>query len=223
MTATLIDPHAADKLRAAIDARKLKAGSWGDGTHIVCMMSAIVSGADGTGACVTAGWPKWLVDLNVMLFDADVGADDEDKARADFALQVAELVQTPRDYEKARDLFLIRRLDDGDHSALKYLRLNTVDADWWRDCEAAIVCVGELLRRRVAGEDVSEAMKAAADAADAAAEAAYDAARAAAIFAYAAYITYGAARDAARAAAQGRIGAADAAARADLIAALSQS
>ena len=208
-TMTLIDPTAADKLRAAIEVKKLKAGSWGDGTHAVCMMSALVPGADSTAACVTAGWPKWLVDLNVYLFDAEVGADDEGAARAEFALRVAELVQTPRDYDKARDLFLIRRLDDGDHSALKSLRVNPVDADWWRDCEAAVLRMADLLRRRVAGEDVAEEMKAAARAADAAADAAYFAAHAAYLAARAAAAAYSAASSAAYAAA-----------RADLIIAL---
>jgi hypothetical protein len=113
---------------------------------------------------------------------------------------VAELVQTPRDYDRGRDLFLIRRLDDGEHSALKLLRLNPVDADWWRDCEAAIVRVADLLRRRLAGEDVVDEMKAAASAA------------------YAAYAASAAADAAADATARA---AAYAAARADLIAALS--
>ena len=71
-----IDPNAADKIRTAINAGKLKAGSWGDGTHAVCMMSALVSGAQGDSDCVTAGWPKWLVSLNVSLFDAITGSVD---------------------------------------------------------------------------------------------------------------------------------------------------
>ena len=167
-----IDPTAADKLRAAIEAGTLKAGSWGDGNHTVCMMSALVRGADSTSACVTAGWPEWLATLNVPLFDARVGVADEVAARAEFALRVAELVQTPRDYDKALDLFLIRRLDDGEHSALKSLRLNPIDADWWRNCEAAIATVAGLLRRRLAGEDVVKEMVAAYAAARAAAPAA---------------------------------------------------
>jgi hypothetical protein len=197
-----IDPTAADKLRAAIEAGTLKAGSWGDGTHTVCMMSALVSGADSTSDCVTAGWPEWLATLNVSLFDTKVGAADEDTARAEFALRVAELAQTPRDYDKARDLFLIRRLDDGEYSALKSLRLNPVDADWWRNCEAAIVRVADLLRRRLAGEDVADKMAAA------------RAARAAA---------YATAYAAAEVAADHAADAAADAARADLIAAISQS
>jgi hypothetical protein len=219
-----IDPNAADKLRAAIDAGKLKAGSWGDGTHAVCMMSALVGGARDGSDCVTAGWPEWLVSLNVSLFDAKTGSDDEDKARAEFALRVAELVQTPRDYNRARDLFLIRRLDDGDYSALKSLRQNPVDADWWRACESAIVGVADTLRRRVAGEDVGAEMKAADAAADAAAYAAADAAAYAAANA-AAYAAANAAANAARAAdaaAYAAAYAAGAAARADLIIALTE-
>ena len=140
------------------------------------MMSAMVIGAHSTKACVTAGWPEWLAALNVYLFDVDVGADDEEKARAEFALRIAELVQTPRNYDKARDLFLIRQLDDGEYSALKSLRMNPVDADWWRDCEAAIIRVTDLLRRRVSGVYVEKDLKSAADAARAAD--AYAAARA---------------------------------------------
>jgi hypothetical protein len=217
MTKTLIDENAADKLRAAIEAGKLKAGSWGDGTNAVCMMSALVSGAKDADDCVTAGWPKWLTSLNVSLFDVNIGATDEGKARAEFALRVAELVQTPRDYDKARDLFLIRRLDGGDCSALKSLRKNPVDADWWRACEAEIAIVVGLLRRRVAGEDVGAEMENASAAAYAASAAADAAASAAA---YAADAASAAARAAADAAADAAAYAASAAARADLIATL---
>ena len=100
------------------------------------------------------------------------------------------------------DAFLIRRLDTGDYSALKSMRLNPVAADWWRDCEAAILRVVDLLRRRMAGEDVSSDMEPAANAAYAAADAAAYAADAAAYAAYAA----------ARAAAEAAAYAADAAA-----------
>lgn len=130
--------------------------------------------------------------------------------------------------QSMKDAFLIRRLDTGDYSALKSLRLNPVDADWWRNCEAAIVRVVDLLQRRIAGEDVAEEMiaaRAAADAARAAARAAYDAASAAADDAYAAaYAAASAAADAAAYAAYAAYAAAyaadaaDAAAKADLIA-----
>ena len=126
--------------------------------------------------------------------------------------------------QSMKDAFLIRRLDDGDYSALKSLRLNPVDADWWRDCEAAIVRVADLLRRRIDGEDVAKEMSAAAYAARAAAyatayAAAYAAARAAADAAYAAArAAADAAYAAAYATADAAYAAADAASMADLIA-----
>ena len=84
--------------------------------------------------------------------------------------------------QRVKDEFLIRRLDTGDHSALKSLRRNPVDADWWHNCEKAILDVTALLRRRMAGEDVEQEMECdayAAYAAAYAANAAYAAAAAA--------------------------------------------
>jgi hypothetical protein len=158
---TLIDPTAADKIEAAHP--RLRAGEWG-GTHTVCMMSALVRGAGGIQDCVTAGWPKWLAALNVSMFDANVGAECEETARYQFALDVAYAVQVPRDYDKARDLFLIATLD----RAKKH--------DTAGLCQRVI----RLLHRRIAGQDVADAMRAAQDAAQDAANAAYAAARAAA-------------------------------------------
>jgi hypothetical protein len=216
MTTQLIDPNAAAKIEAAKG--KLRPRSWG-GTDAVCMMSAMVSGAQSTDDCVTAGWPKWLAELNVRLFDADVDVEDEDAARYQFALGVAHAVQEPRDYDKARDLFLIARLRTGEHSALKSLA--KLDGDWTQQREA-IERVVALLHRRIAGENVVAEMKNAAAAARVAADAAADAAAYAAAAAAAdsadraAYAAYAAA-DAARVAADA---AAYAAARNDLIAAL---
>jgi hypothetical protein len=239
MTLTLIDPEAAAKIEA--NRHRLRAGSWGgtDATQTVCMMSAVVAGAQSTMACVTAGWPEWLVNLNIYLFDAKIGADDENAARYDYALSVAQLVQTPRDYDRARDLFLIAQLDTGNHSALKSLAKLSGDYSQQR---AAVEAVVALLHARLAGEDVTERMDAAADAANAAAYAA-DAANAAAYAARAATYAARASRaavnavNAANAAAaayavnaaayaayyvaKAATAAANAAARADLIAALS--
>jgi hypothetical protein len=184
---TLIDPTAADKIEAAHP--RLKAGCWG-GTHTVCMMSALVRGAGGIQDCVTAGWPEWLAELNVSMFDANVGAECEETARYQFALDVAYAVQVPRDYDKARDLFLIATLN----RAKKH--------DTAGLCQRVI----RLLHRRIAGQDVADAMRAAQDAAQDAANAAAYAAT------YAANAAYAAAR-AARAAA-------NAALRQNLIAAL---
>ena len=228
MTTLLIDPHAAEKIEA--NRHRLRARSWG-GTEAVCMMSALVSGAQSTDDCVTAGWPEWLAETNVYLFDADVGAEDEDAARYQFALDVATAVQSPRDYDKARDMFLIARLDTGDHSALKSLA--SVEGDWTAQRDA-IQSVVSLLRRRIAGEDVAAEMKQAADAASYASHAAADtdaadpdaaeaAAYAAAAAAYAADANAaGAAADASYADSYAEAADANAAARRDLIVALGE-
>ena len=188
---TLIDPTAADKIEAAHP--HLRAGEWG-GTHTVCMMSALVRGAGGIQDCVTAGWPEWLAELNLSMFDANVGAECEETARYQFALDVAYAVQVPRDYDKARDLFLIATLD----RAKKH--------DTAGLCQHVI----GLLHRRIAGQDVEGAMTAAFYAAIDAAVA-YPAANAS---------TLSAARAAANAAAYAAHAAANAATRQNLIAAL---
>lgn len=172
MTRRLIDPDAPAKVLAAISAGILKARGWGDGVSAVCAMSAMVPGAVGVEDCVTAGWPEWLAELVVYLYD---GAPEAD--RAPFALAVAKAVSSPRDYDRARDLFLIQRLDTGDHSALASLR--RLSGDWTCQIEAVSDVVA-LLRRRLAGEDVRKAMTDAWAAAEAAAQAgAVTAARAA--------------------------------------------
>lgn len=167
MTTTFSQPDAAKRIAHA----NLRSGSWG-GTDAVCMMSALVSGANSTDDCVTAGWPRWLADLNVSLFDADTGADDKDAARRQFAMDVALAVQTPRDTDKARDLFLIALLERSK----------------FHDTAGVTQPVIDLLHRRIAGEDMRVEMKAAA----ADAYAAADAARVARA-AYAAYAAYAAA------------------------------
>jgi len=193
---TLIDPTAADKIEAAHP--RLKAGCWG-GTHTVCMMSALVRGAGGIQDCVTAGWPEWLAELNVSMFDANVGAECEETARYQFALDVAYAVQVPRDYDKARDLFLIATLD----RAKKH--------DTAGLCQHVI----GLLHRRIAGQDVADAMTAAFSAA---AHAAADSNAAAAFSARAA--AHAAGRAAADSNAAAAYAAAYAASRQNLIAAL---
>ena len=71
------------------------------------------------------------------------------------------------------DAFLIRRLDEGDHSALK--TLHSLDGDWSTQIKA-VEAVVALLHRRIAGENVDQEMIAAANAANDAAIAAYAAA-----------------------------------------------
>ena len=211
-------PDALPRLEAAIRKGTLRRGEWGDGNDVVCMMSAAEPSAAGEGgadACATAGWPLWLARLNVRLFDADVGAEDEDAAAFDYARNVFQACRVSFDPDRARDLFLIRRLDTGDYSALKSLRMNPVDADWYRRCERAVARVVGLLRMRLDGANVEAEMKAAraeafaaraeAWSAAAAADAANTDANTAADVAYAAVAADDAARaaadDAARAAA----------------------
>ena len=187
-------PDALPRIRAAIDAGILSSGSWGDGATAVCMMSAAVTGAKSTQDCVTKGWPVWLAELNVTLFDKNVGADDEANARTLFALDVAEAVSVPRDFDKARDLFLIA----------------TLERSKAHDTANVTQPVIDLLHLRIAGEDVADEMKTAAyAAADAAAYAA----------AYAAYAAADAAANAAaNAAADSAYAAAYAAYAADAVA-----
>lgn len=136
-------PDAVAKIKAARPI--LKVGSWGDGNDSVCMMSALISGAQSVGDCMTAGFPQWLAALNVSLFDANVGADDEHTARYQFAHDVAEALQTPRDMDKARDLFLI--------AVLERVRPH--------DKAGVVGPVVNLLRRRISGEEVAGEMLAA--------------------------------------------------------------
>ena len=224
-------PDALPRLEEAIRKGTLRRGDWGDGNDVVCMMSAAEPSAAGEGgadACATAGWPLWLARLNVRLFDADVGAEDEDAAAFDYARGVFQACRVSFDPDRARDLFLIRRLDTGDYSALKSLRLNPVDADWYRRCERAVTRVVGLLRMRLDGANVEAEMKAArAEALAARAEAWSAAADANVDAAAAATAAYAAAAATARAAASvaANVDAnvdADAAARADLIASITE-
>lgn len=159
-------PDAVERIEAAHEKGILKQGGWGNGTEAVCMMSAFVPGARGHRDCVTAGWPGWLARLNVSLFDAEVGAEGETKEAYKFALGVARAVAVPRDYDKALKLFLIARLETGDHSALK--SLDALDGKYPEQREA-ILSVVALLRRSVEGENVESELRAAGAAARAAA------------------------------------------------------
>lgn len=155
MTVKLIDPDAVTKLRAVIDAGKLRAHEWQDGTGAVCMMGAWVLGAECVNDCVTAGWDEWLVKLNIRLFDARVDDENEEAAYVQFALAIAQAVSVPHNYDRARDLFLLARLDTGEHSALSTLRSLPGDVT----AQVAIVerVIG-LLHRRLAGENVAREM-----------------------------------------------------------------
>lgn len=47
----------------------IQQGSWGDGHERACLMSAIVFGAKSTEDCAAQGWPMWLAEMAVWLFD----------------------------------------------------------------------------------------------------------------------------------------------------------
>ena len=74
-----------------------------DGNTVIC------------GADETAGWPAWLVDLCVGLYDSKVGADDEQQAADEWAYRVAEAIAHPVDYDRARHLFFIAVLKRIEH------------------------------------------------------------------------------------------------------------
>ena len=173
-------------LEAKYHAGLLRRGDWGAG-EVVCAMSALVPGAESIDDCVAAGWPKWLVDLIVSQFDQCPDTPSAYQYAHDVATACSKRVNG---YDEVRRDFLVAILSEGKCSALTSLRGTKADADWWRDCEAAVLGVVEALR---SGGGLTAARAAARDAAWAAArDAARDAARAAA---------WAAARGAARAAA----------------------
>jgi hypothetical protein len=150
-------PEGPDLIDAAIKSGIMTRGMWGDGTNAVCMMSALVpeaARANGRGhACVTAGWPEWLVDLNVTLFDADVGSSVENELAFEFARHIAEAVTIPRNMDKAHHLFMIRVLTEGAFSvrqSVEDLKISGGDM-----VEKAV----ELLTRRMNGEMVTDEIR----------------------------------------------------------------
>jgi hypothetical protein len=155
-------PEGVDRIDHAIKSGMMRRGAWGDGVHTVCMMSALVPEAGESGGriekCVTAGWPEWLVDLNVTLFDADVSAQPEvnDSTAFQFARDVAEAVQAPRDLDKAYHLFLIGLLTGSKFSALDLLSEISIE-------DTALIQLIEnmvqVLTRRMNGEDVEYEIK----------------------------------------------------------------
>jgi hypothetical protein len=164
MTNILTIPVDPARLDAAHAAGKLKQSTWGNGFNTVCMMSALVPGAYSSESCVTAGWPEWLVELNIRMFD---GAETI-QAAWEFAHSVAIACVRPIDYDAARDRFLIAVLTEGDHSVSASLRKVKCEEGWWYISNEAVDTVAALLTRRLAAEDVTEQLNAAAAAARAA-------------------------------------------------------
>jgi len=74
-----------EALQNAIKNDKLVQSTWhNDATRAACLMGWLVDGARSVDDCVTAGWPEWLVNLNISLFDS-CPADEKDR----FALGLA--------------------------------------------------------------------------------------------------------------------------------------
>ena len=219
---TILTTEGVELLRSAA----LRRGAWSDGGEAVCMMGALVRGAAGIQDCRAAGWPGWLAELCVRLYDADVGAPDEQLAADRWALRMAEAIAHPVDYDlvlhdwMARLLRRIEPMDDtGAVGAVIELHERAMTADAPRDHEWT---AARNAARNAAADADSDAAGAAAwvaawaAAADAAVDAAVHAARATAADAAAGAPT-AAAAPAARAAA--RAAAVDAA-RDDLVAAI---
>ena len=113
----------------------LRRGEWR-----TCLMSALVPGAASVDACVHAGWPRWLVESIVFLYDARVGAEDEQKAADEWGLRVAHAVSRHIHLNHARDRYLADVLQP----AVKY------------DAAGVVQAVRELIQRRLAGTCVTE-------------------------------------------------------------------
>ena len=88
-----------ERIDAARD--RLTRQSWGDGVSDVCMMNALLPGTRSVADCVTAGWPSWMAELCVALFDAEVGAENEIGAAYLWARHITMAVAHPVDYDVA--------------------------------------------------------------------------------------------------------------------------
>ena len=103
---TILVENPVEKLNSA---PTLVRGDWGDGVETVCLMSALVPGANDHTDCVTAGWPEWLARLCVNLYDIDTMPSEfntEQEMANRWAYQVAEAVAKNIDYEEAHYRFL---------------------------------------------------------------------------------------------------------------------
>ena len=143
MTQLIVSQDAVERLKFAQRMDMLKRNTWGDGIKEVCMMSAIVPGAEGLEDCVAAGWPMWLAHLCLRLFDSEVGAEDEQVTANEWAIHVAEAVSLPVDYNKARDLFILGSLQV----------LLSLGNSHFRDYIKELM---GLVNRRLQSEDVTE-------------------------------------------------------------------
>lgn len=77
---------------------KLRQGEWGDLRHTACLMSALAGGTN-IEKCEAAGWPRWLVEIGVWLFDGAIGIDAAIADGREFALAVKVAENRSADFE----------------------------------------------------------------------------------------------------------------------------
>lgn len=66
MDAVTLSPDGPERIEAAWTSLNQK--RWGEGS--LCVMSALMDGPRSIADCVSAGWPRWLCESAVALFDA---------------------------------------------------------------------------------------------------------------------------------------------------------
>ena len=94
-----------------LEAASLTQGTWGDGVDMVCMMSAFVPGAKSVEDCATAGWPQWMTEICIELFDAFVDVNDETQEAINWAFKIAEVIAQDIDYKNAHRRFVVGLLE----------------------------------------------------------------------------------------------------------------
>ena len=57
-------------------------GKWGDGRERACLLSAVVADAKSEEDCAARGWPLWLAEITVWLFDGYPEASAVARGRA---------------------------------------------------------------------------------------------------------------------------------------------
>jgi len=96
--------ESADELMAQYGRRLLRR-TWratdAAGVEHVCALGAFVPGSSSIGDCIAAGWPEWLPQLVIALYDADVGAPSEQGAADAWFEHLARAVEHPIDYAAA--------------------------------------------------------------------------------------------------------------------------
>ena len=101
-------------------AGKLRQGDWGDARETACLMSGLTGATDVKG-CAAAGWPEWLAELGILIFDKAPNEIMVERGRA-FAEAVKAAEDRGADFDRAfRDIRLtsilpiaMKAIGDGD-------------------------------------------------------------------------------------------------------------